>query len=100
MITGHLYIPREGDRERFLERLEYWRSQSNEELVLAYNKLCEHGFFGVHAQGLSTIAQHKVFMERFGKSPIRFEQNTLLEFTGPIALDDNHWNPLAPSGQE
>lgn len=97
MITGHLYIPREGDRERFLERLEYWRAQSNEELVKAYHKLCEHGFFGVHAQGLSVIAQHKVFTERFGKSPIRFEQNTLLEFTGPIELLDNDWVHKVPS---
>ena len=90
-MIGHIYIYREGDREIVAKSLEFNMNKSNTEIIEAYNDACTLGFVGVHRQALSVIALNIAFNKRFGKSPIRVTDNTLIEFTGAILLINNDW---------
>jgi len=90
-MRGHIYIYREGDREIVAKSLEFNMNKSNTEIIEAYNDACSLGFVGVHRQALSVIALNMTFYKRFGKSPIKVTDNTLIEFTGNILLVNNNW---------
>ena len=98
MISGHIYIARQGDREHILERREYYRSYSKDELINRYNEACAKGFFGSHGQALELIALWMVFRERFGDSPIIITDNVLIEFSGLILATGNGWIHLDKLG--
>lgn len=100
MIEGHIYIAKKGDREYVLERREYYRSLSKEELINSYNNSCSKGLFGSHGQALDLISKRMVFIERFGDSPIRLTDNVLIEFTGLIRPTDNGWTHIENDNQE
>jgi len=91
MIEGHIYIPRKGDKEILLERRDYFRSLSDNELIDSYNDSCSKGFFGSHGQALELLAKRRVFIERFNDSPIRLTDGVLIEFTGLVKPTANGW---------
>lgn len=75
----HVFIPREGDKELFFEKVDYFRKQSNEKLIKAYQREANIGITGVHAQALHLLALRKVMIERFGESPITFEDGCVID---------------------
>lgn len=78
----HVYIQREKDKieiERYFER---FKNYTDEELINAYNS--QKAIYGVHQQILYLLALDGAFKERFGKSPISNEENTIFGLTGKI----------------
>lgn len=78
----HVYIQREKDKieiERYFDR---FKNYTDEELINAYNS--QKAIYGVHQQILYLLALDEVFKERFGKSPISNEENTIFGLTGKI----------------
>ena len=73
---------REGDREIIFDYLKQFTSFSDDELVNAYNS--QKGIYGVHRQILYLIAMDLTFKERFGKSPIKNEENIVFGLSGKI----------------
>ena len=74
----HLFMPREGDKERFLNNLGHFRKKSDQELIDAYQREANIGITGVHAQALHLLALRKVMKERFGESPITLEDGCII----------------------
>ncbi len=91
-MNGHVYIQRAGDQEIIAESVSSLSSDSSSALIKSYNEAQTKGFFGVHRQALFIIALHLTFMKRFGKSPFKVTDNTLIEFTQAIALAGNSWD--------
>lgn len=77
-----IYSKREGDREIIFDYLKQFTSFSDDELVNAYNS--QKGIYGVHRQILYLIAMDLTFKERFGKSPIKNEENIVFGLSGKI----------------
>jgi hypothetical protein len=78
----YVFITRKGDQETFkmfYKDLEY---MPNETLLEQYNSQVEIGIVGVHAQALKLLALRKIFLERFGESPIILEDNIVIGLTG------------------
>lgn len=73
----YVYIRREGDSESLKATVSKFSVFTNEELIASYNKEVECGITGVHSQALYLMAMGHVFYKRFGKSPIRMENNIL-----------------------
>ena len=90
----HIYIPRTGDRELLIEFYKKFRTLSNQELIDSYNSSVDLGIVGAHAQGLHLIAERKVFMERFGKSPIKIEDNIIISLSKKIKLKSKNFKEL------
>ena len=84
----HLYIPRNGDGETLIANKRSFEKYSEQELVDTYNKSVKIGIVGVHQQGLLLIALWKEFSERYGESPVQFEEN-IIGLRGPIEIKDN-----------
>ena len=91
-MRGHFYISREGDREVITNYLADFNTKSNAELLADYNKAQAKGFFGAHQQALFIISMHLTFRKRYGKSPVKVTDNTLIEFTSPILQTGNSWS--------
>lgn len=77
-----VYVPRKGDDEIIQKYFLSFSNKSNQELIDAYNH--QKRIFGVHQQLLYLVALDKVFNERFGKSPISNEDNTIFGLSGRI----------------
>lgn len=73
----YIYIKREGDSESLKETVLKLKEFTNVELIASYNTEVECGITGVHSQALYLMAMGHVFFKRFGKSPIRMENNIL-----------------------
>ena len=78
MTDGHVYFARHGDREIILQRIEYYKSLTDEELKEESIRKRKLGFVGAHRQALEIIAFHNVMKQRFGDSPIHIEGNSIL----------------------
>lgn len=91
MMRRHLYIQREGDSETIEHYYTIFNEESRTDLINSYNEAIQKGFFGAHGQALVTIARHRAFIKRFGKSPYKVTDNTLLEFTEPILEVGSSW---------
>ena len=72
-----IYISREGDMDILREKVEVFKTYTNEELIEAYNQQSKCGITGVHSQGLFLMAIGHTFYKRFGKSPIIMRNNVL-----------------------
>ena len=69
---------------------------SAKELVDAYNKGYETGFFGVYSQGLHFAAVHNAFIKRFGVSPFN-AVGLYIAFTKEIVLtEEGNWSFVEP----
>ncbi len=86
-----LLIPRPGDRERLLEHIETFSSNTLEELVEVYNKSCEIGITGNQFQGVRLLALHKVFLNKCGRSPISWTDNMVLALGTAVEASNGQW---------
>ena len=77
-----VYIPRRGDNEIIQKYFLSFSERSNQSLVDVYNS--QKRIWGVHQQLLYLVALDKVFKERFAKSPISNENNTVFGLSGRI----------------
>lgn len=77
-----VYIPRKGDDEIIQKYVLSLSHKANKELIDAYNG--QKRIFGVHHQLLYLVALDEVFKERFGKSPISNDDNTVFGLSGRI----------------
>ena len=78
----YVFISREGDQETFRTFYKNLEAFPNEILLEQYNREVKIGIVGVHAQALKLLALRKIFLERFGESPIIFEDNMVISLTG------------------
>ena len=86
-----LLIPRPGDRERLLEHIQTLSNVTLKELVESYNKNVTIGITGTQAQGLYLLAMHKVFLNKCGRSPISWTDNTVLALSEAVEVVDGGW---------
>ena len=75
----HLFIPREGDRERLLENVTRLSEYSDQKLIEAYHNAARCGIVGAHAQAIYLLALRRVMIERFGNSPITLEDGCIID---------------------
>ena len=78
----YVFIAREGDQETVKSFYKDLENHSNEKLLEQYNREVDIGIVGVHAQALKLLALRKIFLERFGESPIIFKDNMVISLTG------------------
>lgn len=78
----HVYLQREGDKIEIKRYFDRFKGFTDEELVNAYNS--QKAIYGVHQQVLYLIAMDFAFKERFNKSPISNEANTIFGLSGKI----------------
>lgn len=83
----HVFTSREGDKEQFLKNFERIQKLSDHQLIEKYNAAVKTGIVGVHAQALHLLAMRKVFLKRFGKSPISIEDGIVISLTGKVGFD-------------
>jgi hypothetical protein len=72
-MLQHLYLYRQGDKERIQEFLSTLQQLTDEELNERQQDAKRKGIFGVHAQGLFLIALHLETKKRFQQSEIVIE---------------------------
>jgi hypothetical protein len=77
----HVFIPREGDKERFFEYESHFRECSDQELNEAYQRQARCGMTGVHAQAVYLLALKEVMEERFGESPVTLEDGGIIDLS-------------------
>ena len=75
----HVFIPREGDKERFAERVRQFREFGDQELIEAYHRQVRCGITGVHAQAVYLLALRTVTGARFGGSSITLEDGGVID---------------------
>ena len=80
----HVFISREGDKAQFVKNFENLQKLSNKELIEKYNNAVDTEIVGVHAQALHLLSLRKVFIDRFGKSPIVIEDDIVISLSGEI----------------
>lgn len=88
---SYVLTPQTGDRERIIENIQRYETYSREELIDTYNKAWKLGLVGVRAQALSYFAMARVFLNVFGKSPIKVENKMILSLTDPIVAVGDTW---------
>jgi hypothetical protein len=86
-----LLIPRPGDRERLLEHIQTLSNATLEELIDSYNKNVSIGITGTQAQGLYLLAMHKVFLNKYGRSPISWTDNMVMALGTAIMTSNEQW---------
>ena len=84
----YILIQHPGFKERFLERLEAFKTQTSEELIDRYNSSVKTGIVGVYAQAIMLVALRHEIKRRFGASPILLEDNMILSLTGRVEIQD------------
>ena len=99
MPKGFVYTPQEGDAKHIEINVIALRRGSNRALIYEYRRHDDSGFYGVRSQLLWVIALHKVFLERFGRSPIQMEKSGMVTTTGPVAIIEDDWIQLGPGSQ-
>jgi|GEM_PF-3354025 len=80
MISGHLYIPRQGDRDLFTDYYNDFMKLGDLELENANVSAKKTGLFGVHQQGLRLLALYKASNDKGVTSSIKVEGNSLISF--------------------
>lgn len=70
-----IYIPSDSDKKQRQEFRNRLLSLTNDELVKSYNR--EKNIFGVHAQMVHLYEMHRIFLDRFGESPIVVKDDVL-----------------------
>ena len=78
----YVFIFRKGDQETFKMLYKDLEVLPNKSLLAQYNREVNFGIVGVHAQALKLLALRKIFLERFGESPIIIEGNMVITLTG------------------
>jgi len=84
----YILIQQPGFKERFLERLEAFKTQTSEELIDRYNSSVKTGIVGVYAQAIMLVALRHEIKRRFGVSPILLEENMILSLTGRVEIQE------------
>lgn len=87
----YLLYPIAGDHEIIVSYKTEFEQLSNDDLIKRYNRSVEIGIVGVRQQSLMIFALGVVFMKRFGKSPVTFEQNLILGLSGEIKADGDSY---------
>ncbi|MET7029806.1 hypothetical protein [Sediminicola luteus] len=78
----YVFVSRKGDQETFKTFYRDLINLSNKSILEQYNREVNIGIVGVHAQALKLLALRKIFLERFGESPINFEDNMVISLSG------------------
>ena len=94
-IMEYIYVYREDDAAEILEYRVGFIKKTAEELVELYNREARMGIIGVHRQTLYLLALKIEFDERFGLSPISFEDSVL-----GIGKEIEGWVAEVPEDQE
>jgi hypothetical protein len=87
-----IYVSRATDQESFNKYYTDLIQESNQHLIDEYNKQAKLGFVGVHQQIVYLIALRKVMNTRFGKSPIRIENEVVVSMSGQIYVMGNTYH--------
>ncbi len=74
--------------------------RTGEQLIAAYNAQCELGFTGVYAQAIHVLALHQHLKAKYGKGPLRIEDNAVLTMSGPVHWDGKSWASNSPVPSE
>lgn len=80
----YVFISRRGDKEQFQSFFKFLKNLKDEELIKHYNREAGMGIVGVHAQAIKLLALRRVFMERFGKTPVIIEDEVGIVLSGEI----------------
>ncbi len=80
MISGHLYIPQQGDRDFIIDYYNDFMKLSDLELGNANYSAKKTGLFGAHQQGLRLLALYKASNDKGVTSLIKVEGNSLISF--------------------
>lgn len=80
MISGHLYIPRQGDRIFFIYYYNDFMKLSDSELEKANISAKKTGLFGVHQQGLRLLVLYKASNDKGASCSIKVDGNSLISF--------------------
>ena len=94
-IMEYIYVYREDDAAEIKEYRVGFIKKTAEELVELYNREARMGITGVHRQALYLLALKIEFDERFGLSPISFEDSVL-----GIGKEIEGWVAEVPDDQE
>ena len=78
----YVFISRKGDQEVFKKFYRDLKDLPNETLLDQYNRQVDIGIVGVHAQALKLLALRKVFLDRYGKSPVLIEDDFIISLSG------------------
>lgn len=78
---------REIDKEYMYFYYTRLSSDTSEELVRLYNRECDIGLTGERVQNMFLIMLHKLFINRFNKSPMIFSKDLSVELKGKIELN-------------
>ena len=78
----YVFISRKGDQETLKKFFRDLEDLQNETLLDQYNRQVDIGIVGVHAQALKLLALRKVFLKRFGESPVLLEDDIIISLTG------------------
>lgn len=89
-----IYIQRKGDRKELFKYRDMFMVYSNKQLIESYNNSVDTGIVGAHQQALYLIALKKVFNIRFGKSPIKIEDNIIISLSGKIVQEGESYVEL------
>ena len=80
MISGHLYIPQQGDRDFIIDYYNDFMKLSDLELENANYSAKKTGLFGAHQQGLRLLALYKASNDKGVTSLIKVVGNSLISF--------------------
>jgi hypothetical protein len=80
MFSAQVYLPRQGDRETFLELYNQYKDLTDELLTKECESAKKVGVVGSHLQSLRLIALYLASKDRDIPCCISFEQNCLISF--------------------
>lgn len=82
----HVQVPDPHEEALVRGYVDQLSAYSNGELIEAYNKQAHLGMVGVRRQVLYIMALHRVFLNRFGRSPVWNERKNVWGLRGTIVL--------------
>ena len=85
MIKEFVLIPDRSLKYTICNSLLELQVLSNRDVVERYNKTVRSGFNG-KAHAIETLALHYLMKERFGRSPLKIHNNSILELTTEVKL--------------
>ena len=82
-----MYIPREGDKERYNQHLEQLRTLDDDELWLRYESALDLGIVGSHAQNVYLFALWKRGRERALRFATELSGGIQIEYGRIISIE-------------
>jgi hypothetical protein len=86
-------MKKKGDSEKLLKYRDLFTAYNNKELLENYHRLIAIRTEGSHQQTLQLISIHKEFNNRFGKSPIKINEDRSISGTGKIIEEGESYKP-------